>query len=360
VQQVQGAGYFYNYWWGPLGRVDHGAAMGVKFGSSLGSAIWWPRRPQVDSMNTVDTVKFNGGISIYGLRADALAQPVGDATHCGKGYALCWSWTGAGNMTFTRIHVDRTLTQSSADTVWVDSTIVFTADKRVASIAGNTVDMSDVKWRWVPDDPATQDTVPCSATGLTCTRAMTYAGTMFVAAYVNGEQQEKSVHLGRSRRLPRRCVDIPGMSTDFPEIANPVMDSVMKKLWRESNYASNIPQANRHERGGWIILTNGVYSFQQMTDPGTPCSLLVTEAPAGAVAFIHTHPWKKGEYGLGTCPTWTSPSYQGKLDGPDLNILLIQRLRSGRVLRGYFIDEDHMLVYKESPIGGRPLLRCGY
>jgi hypothetical protein len=379
VQQVQGVGYFYNYHWGPAGRADHGASMGLRLTSAVGGAMWWPINT-IDSTGTVDTIRVDPGITIYGTRADALPQDPGDATHCGPyGYALCYTWTGAAHLDFTRIHVDLTLAPavvdssssypvimaggSPSDSAYTDSTVVFTAGARTPTIAGKNVDISDVRWRWVPDDSTSSDTLSCnSRSGLTCTRDIYYAGTIYVSAYVNGEQQQQSRRVGQSKRVPRRCKDVPEVGSLFPEISTRLMDSVKNELWKQSNYSPSIPASQRHERGGWIINNgNGTYSFQQLTDPGTPCEVLVTlPPPAGAVALIHTHPWKKGEYSKGTCPNNTSPTYEGKLDGEDLVTLRIALRTTGQHLRGYFMDADGMMVYTYDPINGRRLPRCGY
>ena len=54
--------------------------------------------------------------------------------------------------------------------------------------------MSELKWRWVSDS-VPSDSVACTSTsGAVCSKVMISSGTMFTTAYVNGEQQQKSVH----------------------------------------------------------------------------------------------------------------------------------------------------------------------
>lgn len=134
------------------------------------------------------------------FRNDAGGQPTGDWNHCGwAGYALCWTWAGSAHFDFTRIHVDLTLAQTpdSAGIMLVGQSVTFTAGMTQTSFPGNPypVDMSELGWRWISDSVAT-DTMACnSRSAVGCTKVLQSSGTMYSSAYVNGEQQQKSVHV---------------------------------------------------------------------------------------------------------------------------------------------------------------------
>jgi hypothetical protein len=65
-------------------------------------------------------------------------------------------------------------------------------------------------------------------------------------------------------------------------------------LWTASNYSPSTPQDQRLEQYAWIVQTSNGYTFQSMGIPPSPCGVtepIQVEKPAGAIAFIHTHPW---------------------------------------------------------------------
>lgn len=135
---------------------------------------------------------------IRAFRNQAGGQPTGDWSHCGwAGYALCWTWSGSAHLDFTTIHVGLTLTRNPDTTVWKGNSATFTAGRSQTYFPPNPypVDLSALQWRWIPDSAGT-DSVAChSFSGETCTRVFTTSGTMYAAAYVNGEAQQKEIHV---------------------------------------------------------------------------------------------------------------------------------------------------------------------
>jgi hypothetical protein len=136
--------------------------------------------------------------AIRAFRNQAGGQPTGDWSHCGwAGYALCWTWSGSAHFDFTSIHVGLTLAQNPDTTVWQGSSATFTAGRSQTYFPPNQypVDLSALQWRWIPDS-ASADTVAChSYSSETCTHVFTTSGTMYAAAYVNGEAQQKMIHV---------------------------------------------------------------------------------------------------------------------------------------------------------------------
>jgi hypothetical protein len=164
------------YFWGSMGFHSNGG-------------VWWPIGPSAILRVVAPIAPF---------RNDAGGQPTGDWSHCGwAGYALCWSWAGAAHFDFQRIHVDLTLARSPDTTVWQGTSATFTAGMGQTNFPGNPypVDMSALQWRWISDS-LPSDSVACQSTsGRTCTHVFTSSGTMYTAAYVNGEAQQKTIHV---------------------------------------------------------------------------------------------------------------------------------------------------------------------
>lgn len=165
------------YFWGSMGFRSNGS-------------VWWPIGPSAILRVVAPIAPF---------RNDAGGQPTGDWSHCGwAGYALCWTWAGTAHFDFQRIHVDLTLARNTDSVVAANTAVTFTAGMSQTSFPGNPypVDMSALAWRWISSDPASTDTVSCnSSSGRTCTKVITSPGAMFATAYVNGEQQQKELHV---------------------------------------------------------------------------------------------------------------------------------------------------------------------
>ena len=164
------------YFWGSMGFRSNGS-------------VWWPVGPSAILRVVAPIAPF---------RNDAGGQPTGDWNHCGwAGYALCWTWAGAAHFDFQRIHVDLTLARSPDTTVWQGTAATFTAGMSQTNFPGNPypVDMSALQWRWISDSTAS-DSIACQSTsGKTCTRVFMTPGVMYTAAYVNGEAQQKQMHV---------------------------------------------------------------------------------------------------------------------------------------------------------------------
>lgn len=236
---------------------------------------------------------------IYGFRDDAGGQPIGDWSHCGKGgYALCWTWSGSANLSFERIHVGLVLS-SSATAVQSGSQVIFGAGMTQETFPGNPypVDMSELAWRWQPDDASSTDTTPCSVySGRSCYRTITESGTLTVSAYVNGEHQQQSRH-----------VSVIPCPTGDPVLDDSTIRADLKSLIQRSG--PNLPPGdgiaygdsvgNKRERAGNIYRRpNGTLYFREdSAAAGTEChSTMPKVAPDSSldvrIAFIHTHPTK--------------------------------------------------------------------
>ena len=363
-------------------------------GFSTGSNIWWAWR-------TEDTVKVSG--PIFGLRNDALYQPLGDASHCGSGpaYAPCWTWTGSAHLDFTRIPVTLMVSSSSPDSAEIGSAVVFTARASDTSIAGMPVDVSGVKWMWVPDpdttvappfmavanrvcaplDPAcgsasmsagvdTSTALACYSTAnMTCTHVMESSGTMIVTAYVNGEQQQQKKHVSASRRAPRplRCV------TKDSILNSQYVDSILNALWKESKAPRSGPLSARIEAGGYLTRKNGVYGWIRAEGPPLGSCKLRHQLPNPAdsvVAWIHTHPIYEKESFVDVCqnesyrkPDGTPLRYEGRVDAPDVGWLQQVVGKIGKSIPAYTIDGDGINKFDTNTVPGTRGIRtarCGY
>jgi hypothetical protein len=167
---------------------------------------------------------------------------------------------------------------------------------------------------------------------------------------------------------------------------SPEVQRGLKYLWSRSN--PDAPQAQRLEQGGWIRQrTDGSYYMTafSITAQG-PCNINGNlNAPQGAVAWVHTHPFKAGEVqticgalkepdpntpgafrdmrgpnGQPIYPTYDNkPSYPDRELMHDVNYTRSQ-LGQG-LLAGVIIDADHTTVYTENPGDGASVHpRCGY
>jgi hypothetical protein len=186
-----------------------------------GGGVWYA--------TAAETILRTGHLTISPFRNDAGGQPTGDGNHCGwAGYALCWTWAGSANLQFERIHVDLTLVRSPDSTTWKGTSATFTAGMSQTYFPPNPypVDLSGLEWRWLSDSAGTADTVAChSASGITCTHVFTTSGTMYGAAYVNGEAQQKSIHVAvqvptLTLTAEKPTVVAPGESDAFTATGN--------------------------------------------------------------------------------------------------------------------------------------------
>ncbi len=86
--------------------------------------------------------------------------------------------------------------------------------------------------------------------------------------------------------------------TKDPIVDTPAVQAGMDALWKDSN--PDAPMAQRRERGGWILSTATGYAFQPFPSSWTigACGIDIpagSTVPPGAVAWVHTHPYAKGE-----------------------------------------------------------------
>jgi hypothetical protein len=196
-------------------RTPYAAPNDPNFWGAIGfnsnGGTWW-------AMNAVTVLRIVSSISPF--RNNAGGQPQGDWAHCGyQGYALCWSWSGSAHLDFSRYPVDLTLTRSPDSTIWAGAAVMFTAGMSPASVPGDShpIVMAELQWRWIPDSASTADTLGCgSASGGSCTRVLTTSGTMYAAAYVNGQQQQQSIHV----------VVVPGLTVDADRTSVKYADTV--------------------------------------------------------------------------------------------------------------------------------------
>lgn len=167
----------------------------------------------------------------------------------------------------------------------------------------------------------------------------------------------------------------------------PAVRQGMKDLWTRSN--PDAPQAQRREQGGWIVRApNGTYSMVRLVNSvSEPCRLNGNfNAPQGAVAFVHTHPFRRGEVQTSCDPVRVEdPSAPGVFldfigpDGqrvyqvydnqpslPDRDLMsLINSVRgeltNQPLLAGVIMDRDRITVYTHDPaMEPEPFPRCGY
>ena len=289
--------------WGPTGLTNVNGlagAIGFRLASTTGSSMWWPQ-----ANKTVDTVIVQYNMAPLRGAVDGAQPDLGPNTsNCGRSNSSippwpCYTYPGTASLTFTRPHVGLTMTLSGASVIKTDSIVTFTAGMEQTSIGGRAVDMSDVRWRWVSDaPPQSGDTLTCDgADGLTCTRRIRGSGTMYMSAYVNGEQQQQSM---RVDVVPRdKCEEYPEFATQFPELANSVMDTAMKRLWKDSKYSRDSLDTSRREIGGWIVKEGNTYRFEQYEYDADiqhgPCWTDSPVPPPGTVATIHSHPFSVGD-----------------------------------------------------------------
>lgn len=152
--------------------------------------------------------------------------------------------------------------------------------------------MSEVNWRWVPDSAVAGDSVPCASTASrTCTRVVNSSGTMLLSAYVNGEQQQQSLH-----------VDVVPCPTGDSLLDTPEVRRLEQALWDSSN-VTDPNQSNRVERIGAVIDSAGQRRYVMFGLTGnpsldTPCAVsagspLDGRSTAGwtITAIFHTHPF---------------------------------------------------------------------
>jgi hypothetical protein len=157
------------------------------------------------------------------------------------------------------------------------------------------------------------------------------------------------------------------------EVLNsPEVQAGMQNLWAFSN--PNGAMQDRQERGGWIVQTASGYTVDPFPLDWTigPCGINVpvgTMPPAGAVAWLHTHPYGNGEM-LTSCEgtrieiggqVFTAyVRYTNDPSEPDGKTATLWNLR------GYVIDKDKITEFIGDPNSPQKYQiseradRCGY
>jgi hypothetical protein len=368
-------------YWGPAGRSATditGIGIQWRLGSAYGSFGFrsvtpWPGR--VGSVSTYLTVI--GEVTAWGSGHGVVNDPSYGCGYKQPPNPPCYSFSGSGAVSLMRVASDLVLTADSTR-VRAGSTVTFSISQTEPFVlnGADTVWLSLVgrKAIWVPDDTLhgglaseqTDSANACTFHGTLatrCTRVVAGSGTLTYVALVNGVEQSKSVHVTATRLC----------QTGFPEIDNPVMDSVFKDLWKRSN-PDAADQLQRHEVGGFIVKTDGTYRFEPFTvlsasscgidpDPDVP-------PPGGAVAFVHTHPWHIGEPMTG-CPPWFDQivigrrmikydDYNGVPSTDDMNTAT-KVPPKGYAMPGYILDASGINKFGSGlPTDGTRYARCGY
>ena len=303
VKEVRGVGPFYGRSWGPVGWSNAGvrdAAMGLALTSPLGGTTWWVSTTPADAATTVDTIKVNSGISIYGQRSEAVSNvDPGDVSHCGPhGYAPCNYWSGAASLWFTRLPVSLVASPLITRIVPRDTIVTFSVRANPEVIHGSTVDLSDVRWRWVSSGIETDTTTCQASTATTCSRRLVAGGMMIVTAYANGEQQQRTLNVDVDATI--HCYEIQEMRDSFPALTDPRVDSALKKLWLDSKYSTDTLDGSRRELSGYIVRNvDSTYSFVPTVYSNSvrhgACWTDSDPPPPNAVYPVHTHPIKEND-----------------------------------------------------------------
>lgn len=155
--------------------------------------------------------------------------------------------------------------------------------------------------------------------------------------------------------------------TSDPVVNSEAVQTAFEELWKNSNYEVNgvvQPQSERRERGGFIISTATGYTFQPFPSEwaSDACTIDVPPGylpPAGAIAWVHTHPYSRGEvaYACGEAlpGTGVPETYNGSSSWPDNDI-------SGAWgLPGYLIDAEDISTFTSNRNAADVSLgRCAY
>ena len=227
------------------------------------------------------------------FRNDAGGQPAGDASHCGyAGYALCWTWSGSAHLDFTRLPVNLTVARSGDSTIWAGSAVTFTAGMDPASVPGDShpIVMAELQWRWIPDSTSSADTLGCgSASGGSCTRVLTTSGTMYAAAYVNGQQQQQAVHVdvqvpklnvtALKTRLP-----VPGDSDTFTATGN---GPTVIQGWNFTPDSAGAPRSSVAVGSAWGSCTASVSTCTNFVGQSGTVSVIGTVHGVQVTATAH-------------------------------------------------------------------------
>jgi len=193
---------------------------------------------------------------------------------------------------------------------------------------------------------------------------------------------------GGGGTTPTDTVPTDTCKTGDPVLDSPAVKQGLNDLWARSNPTA--PQAQRLEQAGWIVQrSDGSFYMAPFTISAQgPCSVNGNlNAPPGAVAFVHTHPFTQGEVQticgaikqpdpfapggfrdvIGSDGRPVHPVYDNKPSIPDRNLMNdVNRTRArfqpgSAQLSGVIIDANQTTVYTENTADGNtPFPRCGY
>ncbi len=156
-------------------------------------------------------------------------------------------------------------------------------------------------------------------------------------------------------------------NTGDPVIDSPAVQGGFAELWAQSN--PDQPMENRVERGGWMVPDGAggyrIEPFQEVSSNACEILLDLSTLPAGAVAFVHTHPYEsgvpmrvcEGEMIFGRLVYETYTNEPSDFDG---------RAASTLGMPGYIIDYDKITKFTGSPTSRWQYeivssnTRCGY
>ncbi len=147
-------------------------------------------------------------------------------------------------------------------------------------------------------------------------------------------------------------------NTEDPIVDSREVQAGFRDLWKASNYGPDVPQEQRLEQYAWIMETARGYRLESMGVAPQPCgtvSPVLLSKPAGAVAWVHTHPW-----GILEMQTTCGPDSSLYAGLPSIEDVDLSTQFGG--LRGYILDPAGITQFSSN--GGRATearhARCGY
>ena len=236
-------------------------------------------------------------------------------------------------------------------------------------------------WNTSPPGPGLEDPNPISSWD--CTTTIDYRewrnadGTLIDVEILSvdvdcertttGSSSDELVCGLLSGEIPILVPDKPCKTKD-EYLDDPVIQSEMNKIWEESKSEGDMAQ--RLENGGWIIKdAQGGLTFQLIGDDWTksPCGLdppsnFLSNIPEGAVGFVHTHPFYRGEDRRNICDNNGRKRYKSGYSIDDLDFIARVAASQGDFgFRGYVLDGNK--ITKFNSLGNfqmQQYKRCSY
>jgi hypothetical protein len=155
-------------------------------------------------------------------------------------------------------------------------------------------------------------------------------------------------------------------------IDSPEVQDGFKDLWARSNYGPNVPMSERREQGGWLLRNpDGTFRIEPFPSSWAngPCEINLPNpltVPAGAVALVHTHPYRNGER-LTSCDSQPTPwgsmplTYRNDSSFDDDRVIRAIRQTRPEVI-AIIIDAEKIVPFdgSDSDTDEDKLDRCGY